>query len=139
MTTRRLLVVFVAAASLLLSGCAVAFLSVVDDGAEAGTNETDSDWVVVTYTLNAQSPTDAMDVLLETEMAADAALAAAGAGPIDGNEVGGGEYQLHFVGADRHQMWQVLEPVLAQAPLEWSRVELLRTLGEDPDEVILPR
>lgn len=129
----------IAGACLLLSGCAVVALGLIGDEDETSVDEADSDWVVVTFTLKPGSPTDAMDVLLETELAADAALQDASAGSIDGNEVGAGEYQLYFVGPDRHQMWEVLEPVFAKAPLKWSRVELYQTLAEDPDEVILPR
>jgi starvation-inducible outer membrane lipoprotein len=138
-TKRRLVVLLIAGACLLLSGCAVVALGVIGDGPGTSGDDEESDWVVVTYTLKAGAPTRTMDVLLETEMAADAALQDASAGSIDGNEVGAGEYQLYFVGPDRHRMWQVLERVLAKAPLKWTRVELYQTLGEEPDEVILPR
>lgn len=114
-------------------------LGVIDYGPGQPADEAESEWVVVTYTLEPGSPAEAMDVLLETEQAADEALQRAGAGLIDGNEIGEDEYELYFVGPDRERMWQVLEPVLAKAPLKWSRVELFRVLGEDPDEVVLPR
>ena len=139
MTKRRLLLLFIAGACLLLTGCAVVALGVIDYGPGQPADEAESEWVVVTYTLEPGSPAEAMDVLLETEQAADEALQRAGAGLIDGNEIGEDEYELYFVGPDRERMWQVLEPVLAKAPLKWSRVELFRVLGEDPDEVVLPR
>lgn len=128
----------IAGACLLLNGCAVVGLGLIGDEAQTRVDEADIDWVVVIYTLTPGSPAGAMN-LLDTEMAANAALKNAGAGWIDGNEVDAGEYQLYFVGPDRRQMWQVLEPIFASAPLNWSRVELYRTLAEDPDEVILPR
>jgi len=128
----------IAGACVLLSGCAVVAFGLIGDD-EASVDEADGDWVIVTFTLKPGSPTDPMGVLLETESAADAALQDAGAGSLDGNELGTGEYQLYFVGPDRHQMWQILEPVFAKAPLQWSRVELYQTLAEDPDKVILPR
>lgn len=139
MTVRRLLMLLIAGACVLLSGCAVVALGLIRDEADTKLDEADSDWVVVTFTLKPGSPNDSMDVLLDTELAADAALQDASAGSIDGNEVGAGEYELYFVGHDRHLMWQVLEPVFAKAPLKWSRVELYQTLAEDPDEVLLPR
>lgn len=54
-----------------------------------------------------------MDALLETELAADAALRASAAGWIDGNEIGDHQYDLYFVGTDPEVMWTVLEPVFA--------------------------
>jgi hypothetical protein len=92
------------------------------------------DWVVVTYV--AETPgreLEAMKALLKTELAADQALRDAGAGLIDGNEVGQGEYDLYFVGRDREAMWQVLRPVFDDAPVAWRRVELRHGLDDkDP-------
>lgn len=99
------------------------------------------EWVVVTYTdPEGKLSTRLMNALLKTEMEADQALSEAGLGGIDGNEIGD-DYQLFFVGSDRHRMWGVLEPILEKAPVRWSRVELFMSLDEDadPDEVILPR
>lgn len=94
-------------------------------------------WVVVRFdaTLEA-SDLDVMDVLVDTELAADEALRAAGAGYIDGNEIGGGQYDLFFVGADRAAMWAILEPVFASAPVSWTRVEL-RDGSEDPTPTVI--
>jgi hypothetical protein len=63
------------------------------------------EWVVVTYV--AERPGregEAMKTLLRTELAADGALQNAGAGSIDGNEVGQREYDLYFVGRDREEI-----------------------------------
>jgi len=83
------------------------------------------DWVVITYA-DTQDRFDGnvMDALLDTELAADDALQASGAGFIEGNEIGEHQYDVFFVGSDREAMWRILEPVLATAPIEWTRVEL---------------
>lgn len=95
------------------------------------------DWVVVSFADDAETmPVGAMDLLLDTEMAADEALADAGAGFIDGNEIGDGSYDLYFVGDDSAEMWRVLEPVFAEAPVPWTSVQLLDGL-EDPDPTVL--
>ncbi|MGC5225339.1 hypothetical protein ACPW96_22475 [Micromonospora sp. DT81.3] len=65
-----------------------------------------------------------MEALLETELAADQALADAGAGWIDGNEVGNSTYELYFIGEDPELTWNMLEPVFAEAPVAWTQVEL---------------
>ena len=122
---------------LLLSGCAL-WSPWQDEPIEVATADGPAEWLVVTYADLDRSPSDVMDMLLETELAADEKLAATDAGMIDGNEIGESEYQLFFVGDDRHRMWELLEPVLAEAPVPWSRVELFVTLDGEP-EVILPR
>ena len=83
------------------------------------------DWVVVSYV--AETPgreLDAMKALLKTELAADQALRDAGAGLIDGNEVGPGEYDLYFVGRDREGMCgRCSDPSSTRRPSpggEWS-------------------
>ncbi len=124
---------------LLLAGCSVVVSGLAGRVIHPPAGDPESDWVVITYTLQPGAEASAMDVLLETELAAEAALRDTGAGVIDGNEVGDGEYQLYFLGPDRHRMWQVLKPVFAAAPLTWSRVELFQSLNEEPVEVILPR
>ena len=94
-------------------------------------------WVVVTFSdTGDRLDLDTMDSLLETELAADDALQAAEAGWIDGNEIGDKRYDLYFVGHDHDEMWAVLEPIFASAPIEWSRVELRDGL-EDPAPVVV--
>jgi hypothetical protein len=95
----------------------------------AGDNQA---WVVVSFD-DRQEEFDAslMDMLLETELQADEALAAADSGHIDGNDVGAYSYTLYFVGDDDEAMWAILEPVFAAAPVAWSEVEL-RDSFEDP-------
>ena len=96
-------------------------------------------WVVVTFS-DAGDPLDldAMDSLLETEVDADDALRAVGAGWIDGNEMGEHQYDLYFVGNDREEMWAVLEPIFASAPIKWSRVELRDGLEDPAPLVVVP-
>ena len=87
------------------------------------------DWVVVHYDHESwDASLDVLDVLLETELAADEALAAANLGWIDGNEVGEQSYDIYFVGYDHVEMWATLEPIFAAAPLRWTRVELRNSL-----------
>ena len=97
------------------------------------------DWVVVRFEDNHDyMAMDAVDGLLETELAADEALQRAEAGWIDGNDVGDNVYELYFVGWGRERMWGVLEPVFAGAPLPWTQVELRDGL-DDPTPTVLPR
>ena len=126
---RRAALAVIVATALLSSGCSTQAVS----GPEPKVEE----WVVVTYV--AERPVregEAMKALLETELAADAALKDAGAGSIDGNEVGQREYDLYFVGRDREVMWQILRPNLDYAPVSWTRVELRHTLN-DKDPTVL--
>jgi len=93
-------------------------------------------WVVVSFGgTEDQFDLDTMGSMLATELAADEALQAAEAGWIDGNDVGDHQYDLYFVGYDREEMWAVLEPIVASAPIEWSRVELRDGLN-DPSAVV---
>jgi hypothetical protein len=129
---------------LLLSGCAFGATPSASPESVAPT-EADAEysheqWVVVVFgSPGEEFPRRLMDALLDTELAADEALGAADLGLIDGNEIGDGEYELYFLGPDRHRMWQVLEPVFDKAPVRWTRVELYESLDDEPDEVILPR
>ena len=67
--------------------------------ADGSTSEPPDGWVVVILEdRTSEFDGDLMEALLETELAADQALAHAGAGWIDGNVVGGSEYELYFVG-----------------------------------------
>lgn len=106
-------------------------------GAPAGAQP--DHWVVVTFgDTEDRFDLDAMDSLLDTELAADEALQAAGAGWIDGNEIGEHQYDLYFAGTDREEMWAVLEPVFAAAPIRWSRVELRDGLDDPAAIVVTP-
>lgn len=109
--------------------------SVDDDSVSGGYDGTGDDWVVVIYAVD-DGGFDPMLELLDTEMAADAALYEAGAGWIDGNDIGSESYDLYFMGDDADVMWAVLEPVLAEAPVAWTAVELRDGLT-DPDPTIL--
>ncbi|KJL33862.1 hypothetical protein [Microbacterium azadirachtae] len=95
-------------------------------------------WVVVMFEdRESEFDSNLMDQLLETELAADDALAEAGAGGIDGNEVGAHSYELYFVGDDAEAMWRALEPVFAAAPVAWTRVELRNGLEDAAPRVLL--
>jgi hypothetical protein len=99
----------------------------------------DEQWVIVTFGGSDEiMPVTWMDALLPTEMAAIEALETAEAGYIDGNDVGQYEYQLYFVGEDRHVVWDTIEPVFAAAPIRWTRVELRRDFEDSEPEVLLP-
>lgn len=76
--------------------------------------------------------------LLGTELTADAALQAAEAGAIDGNEVGQGVYDMYFFGTDREVMWDVIEPILDDAPAEWTKAELRDGLDDDAPTIVEP-
>lgn len=119
----------------LLAGNVVSLISCAAAPAtvEAGeVSEETSGWVVVVYEDRpSELDGDLMEALLETELAADRALTDTNAGWIDGNEVGDSSYALYFVGEDPERMWNVLEPVFAEAPVAWTRVELRNGL-EDP-------
>lgn len=116
-----------------LSSCAVALPSGPADPADP------EDWVVVTFgNTDDRFDLETMDALLETELAADEALQAQGAGWIDGNEIGDNVYELYFVGHDSTRMWQILEPIFGDAPVAWSRVEL-RSGFEDAAPTVLER
>jgi hypothetical protein len=121
-------------AALALAGCASRVTGPVLESGQATSQDGDA-WVVVTYAVAADDD-PAMLTLLSTETAADDALQDAGVGRIDGNEVGQGDYDMYFVGDDAQDMWTVLEPVLASAPVRWQKVELRDSL-EDPDPQVL--
>jgi hypothetical protein len=113
------------AAVVLLTGCA---------GGDTAPPKKPDDWVVVVYEVKGKDPT--MWSLVDTELAADKALQESGAGIIDGNEVGPGSYELYFVGSDRDEMWRILEPILAEAPVRWSHAELRHGLGDEDPVVV---
>ena len=96
------------------------------------------EWVVVIFDGREQEfDLDLMGALLPTELAADQALAEAGIGWIDGNDVGANGYELYFVGSDAAAMWSVLEPVFAAAPVAWNRVELRAGLEDASPQVLI--
>ncbi len=118
---------------LLVAACCMALLAGCgNDRPEEAT--TGDHWVVVTYPVLEGDP--AMMVLLDTETAADEALQDAGAGVIDGNEVGQGVYDMYFVGADRQAMWDVLEPILDDGDVAWTKAELRDGL-DDPTPIVI--
>ncbi|MFT3832255.1 MAG: hypothetical protein QM711_02890 [Micropruina sp.] len=123
-----------------LAGCAVSTWVTVDEEDDGGTVEGQA-WVVVMFENRPELfDGDLMKALLDTELAADRALVAAGAGVIDGNDVGQHGYELHFAGHDAETMWKVLEPVFAKAPAPWTRVELYsHGLDAKPTKVLSPR
>ena len=118
-----------------LAACAASAAS--EDAAEV--TEEPNGWVVVRYEDRPDEfDGNLMEALLETELAADHALADSNTGWIDGNEVGDSTYELYFVGEDPQLMWDVLEPVFSQAPVSWTRVELRNGL-QDPAPTVLNR
>jgi len=126
---KSLLAFILACGGIWLSGCA----------SSSGVDGSSGSWVVVHFEDNADyMAMGAADALLDTELAADEALQAAGAGFIDGNEVGDFSYDLYFVGSDAEVMWAILEPVFDAAPVEWSTVELLQE-HDDEDPIVIVR
>jgi hypothetical protein len=97
------------------------------------------EWVIVSFQGSEEEmPGNWLNALLPTEMAAIEALESADIGTIDGNDIGDHEYQLYFVGDDRHAVWEVLAPIFAEAPVAWSRVELRRNF-EDPNPDVITK
>lgn len=68
--------------------------------------------------------------MLPIEVTADEALQDAGAGVIEGNEVGAGAYDLSFAGSDRQVMWRVRTDCCGRALSARARQPCLR-LGEE--------
>jgi len=96
-------------------------------------------WVVVKFAdTEEEFNLAAMDALLEYELQADSALQSAGAGWIDGNEIGDHQYDLYFVGFDRTVMWDLIRPVFDSVPYAWSRVELRDDLDDLDPVVVVP-
>lgn len=99
----------------------------------------EAQWVVVMFGgADDAMPVGWMDALLPIEMAAIEALEESGVGSIDGNEIGNHGYELYFVGEDREAIWAVLEPVLRESPVPWTRVELRARLEDPAPTVIAP-
>ena len=101
-------------------------------------NETqDYEWVVVSFEETGERfDFNLMEVLLETETAADEALLGSDLGFLDGNDIGDHQYELYFAGSDREAMWKILEPVFERAPVPWTRVELRSELEDTSPRVI---
>ena len=127
-------------AGILVSGCSlvfdVAFSGPGSDGPEIETELAADAWVVVFYDADSNSAIEYMTALEATEYRADDALQAAGVGFIDGNEFGEDGYELYFAGDAAEAIWKVLEPILADAPASWDRVEL-RDGFEDPQPRVI--
>lgn len=112
-----------------LSGCVYSAVPEVkpphSGNAVAETSPYIEDLVLVVFALEAEFGDDrTLEQMWEVEDRAAAALETSGAGYIDGNEIGAAEYALYFYGADREAMWQVLEPIMRDAPIPLTRVEL---------------
>lgn len=115
---------------MVLAGCGFNAVSV--SAGEPGPQP--DDWVVITYDVQDEDP--GMLKMLRTEMAADSALQAAGAGYIDGNEVGQGTYEMYFVGKHRIHGGKIVKPILDDAPVAWTKAELLDGLDDESPIVI---
>ncbi|OUE32405.1 hypothetical protein BFL35_00505 [Clavibacter michiganensis] len=124
--------------ALLLSGIITGLTLAIVAVARPWTREDDpDDWVVLRFEAGASgSAYEAFESLAATETAGDDALQLLEAGWIDGNEFGDGSYDVYFVGPDRRIMWEVLEPIFADAPVPWTSVELRRGL-EDRAPVVV--
>jgi hypothetical protein len=97
------------------------------------------DWVVVTFGGTADRfDLDVLDSLFSTENAADEALQGAGAGWLDGNEIGDHQYDVYFTGYDSEVMWSIIGPIFAGAPAEWTRIELRDGLNDMDATVFTP-
>ena len=79
---------------------------------------------------------DLLDIMWPTEERAIAALEPSGVGSIEGNSIGGSEYELYFYGDDRHEVWRLIEPIMRDAPVPVSRVELATSIDDAAPEVI---
>lgn len=108
-----------------------------DVTADEPTRAEPTDWVIVSFEgTDDEIDLDLFEAMFEFEVAADEALQSAGAGSIDGNEIGNYGYDLYFVGFDAGTMWELIEPVFESAPMAWSRVELREGLDDAAPEVI---
>ena len=81
--------------------------------------------IIVTFTDLPDADDDAAwEALLDLELEAGEALVAAGLGYLDGNGSDGVVYGVFFYGSDHEAMWEVVEPVYADAPVAWSAVRM---------------
>ncbi len=122
-------VLFLAALVSVLSGCVYAAIPAkvpsVTENSSAEESVHQEDLVVAVFTLEAEFGSESLlDDMWPVEERAMEALEHAGAGYIDGNEIGDSEYALYFYGTDREVMWSLLKPVLEDAPIPLTRVAL---------------
>lgn len=109
------------------TGCAYAAIPAATPAASAADEylEYTEDLVLAVFALDAEFGSDStLEAMWAVEDEAMEALEEADAGYIDGNEIGAGEYSLYFYGTNRETMWEVLKPILEEAPIPLSRVEL---------------
>ncbi|MFE0633181.1 hypothetical protein ACFW3D_40410 [Streptomyces sp. NPDC058864] len=76
---------------------------------------------------------DQWSLVFEAERSMRAAVEAAHAGEVDGNEFGGGEAAIFAYGPDAKALYQVMEPALRALPFRPAHVEL--RYGEPADDV----
>jgi hypothetical protein len=55
--------------------------------------------------------------LMDLEQRLETAIESSGAGELDGNEVGGGEFVVFIYGPDADRLFAVVEPLLRESPL----------------------
>lgn len=128
---------FIAATVVGLSMTGIAGCVMVPPIESAQVMEEADAWVVVTFAdTSDRFDLEVFGAMIGYELAADAALQAAGVGWIDGNEIGNYQYDLYFSGTDSAAMWKVLEPVFAEAPLQWTSVELRDGLDDQEPTII---
>ena len=80
--------------------------------------------VILSFDLPADVDDATWDAMLDLELVAGDALLAADAGYLDGNGTDGVVYDVFFYGLDHEDMWAILEPVYADAPIAWSTTQL---------------
>lgn len=128
--TRRVVFVMVLGGFVsMFSGCLYAPIpETISTGAADSATEASGyteDLVLAVFALDAEFGSETLlDDMAPVEEQAMEALEDAGAGYIDGNEIGRSEYALYFYGTDRGAMWKLLEPILEDAPIPLTRVEL---------------
>ena len=73
--------------------------------------------VLLHFRLDGEGPTpDEMTRYHGLQDELSAAIAAEGAGDVDGDEWGGGECVVYTYGPDAERLWKAMEPVLAKYP-----------------------
>jgi hypothetical protein len=124
--------------ALLLTGIITGLIMAIVAVARPWTREdAPDDWVVLRFEAGeAATAYEAFESLAATEIAGDDALQLLEAGWIDGNEFVDDSYDVYFVGPDRRIMWEVLEPIFADAPVPWTSVELRRGLEDEAPVVV---
>ncbi len=139
LTTTKWLRNFIVALGLSVSLAGLAGCVMVPPIESAQVMEEADAWVVVTFAdRNDRFDLEVLGAMIEYELAADAALQVAGVGWIDGNDIGNYQYDLYFSGTDSAAMWEILEPVFAEAPLQWTSVELRDGLDDENPRIITP-